>query len=276
MAVSLACQRQTVIVEDRPELPTIRARRPPPPLRRAAVRAVAPRSPRLRRVTVAGPELVGLDPAQPAASVRLLLPHHGALVLPEWNGNELLHADGSRPHLRTLTPLRIDAVSGQVDVDIVLHGSGPLATWAATTAPGDAVALSGTGRGYAIEPEAPRYLLAGDESALPAISTILQALPRSASVDLIVEVAHADGRLALEGPDRLTVSWHDQGSAAPGEQLAAAVEAATIDAGTRVWAAGEAASVQRIRRHLFEGLGLPRGQCTVRGYWKHGRAGDDG
>ena len=42
-----------------------------------------------------------------------------------------------------------------------------------------------------------------------------------------------------------------------------------------VWVAGEAAGVQRIRRHLFEERGLTRAQATVRGYWKHGRAGTD-
>ncbi|MET0903984.1 MAG: siderophore-interacting protein, partial [Acidimicrobiales bacterium] len=145
----------------------IRTRRPPPPLRRARVVAVVARTPRLRRLCLAGSELVGLDPAQPAASVRLLLPHHGELVLPEWTGNEFLHADGTRPFLRTLTPLRIDSVAGEVDVDIVLHGSGPMATWAANATAGDPVAISGTGRGYTIDPSASELLLAGDESAIP-------------------------------------------------------------------------------------------------------------
>ena len=39
--------------------------------------------------------------------------------------------------------------------------------------------------------------------------------------------------------------------------------------------AGEAAAVQRIRKHLFDERDLPRSHCTVRGYWKHGRAGSD-
>ena len=40
----------------------IRARRPPPPFRRASVVATSSRTPRLRRVTVQGQELVGLEP----------------------------------------------------------------------------------------------------------------------------------------------------------------------------------------------------------------------
>jgi NADPH-dependent ferric siderophore reductase len=38
-----------------------------------------------------------------------------------------------------------------------------------------------------------------------------------------------------------------------------------------VWAAGEAAAMQRIRRHLFEHLGVPRSHAVVRGYWKRER-----
>ena len=235
--------------------------------------AASLRTPRLRRVTVAGPELVGLEPPPPAASVRLLLPHHDELVLPDWNGNEFLHADGTRPHLRTLTPLRIDRDRGEVDVDIVLHGSGPMAAWAAEAAEGDEVAISGTGKGYEIDPAARAFLLAGDESALPAIGTILEALPEEAEGQVHVELGDASAELELPRPIGVDVSWHvlPHGSA-PGEALVRAVIGTPVAAGTLVWVAGEAASVQRIRRHLFDDLGLERRQCAVRGYWKHGRA----
>jgi len=254
---------------------TIRARRPPPPFRRAQVIATSARTTRLRRVTVQGPELVGLEPADPAASIRLLLPHHGDLVIPEWTGNEFLHTDGARPHLRTLTPLRIDPERGEVDVDIVLHGSGPMATWAASASAGDAVAISGTGRGYTVDGHAP-LLLAGDESALPAIATILERRPADASARVLVEIGHPDAELPLPGPSRVAGSWHVlPAGSAPGSAMVDAVLAISIAPDERVWVAGEAASVQRVRRHLFENLSHPRAQCTVRGYWKHGRAGDD-
>jgi NADPH-dependent ferric siderophore reductase len=253
----------------------IRARRPPPPFRRAEVVASSLRTPRLRRVTVAGPALVGLDPPQPAASVRFLLPHHGDLVLPEWNGNEFLHADGSRPHLRTLTPLRVDPEVGEVDVDIVLHGDGPLATWAVDAAVGDQVAVSGTGRGYQIDPDARALLLAGDESALPAIATILDALPDQVSGHVIVELGDPSGEVELPRRTAVVVDWHVLAAGArPGDALVDAVTTATVPDDARVWVAGEAAAVQKIRRHLFDELALDRRRCTVRGYWKHGRAGE--
>jgi NADPH-dependent ferric siderophore reductase len=243
-------------------------RREPPSFRRAEVARVEPRTPFLVRVTLAGPEMVGLDPGLPASSVRLLLPETdaGDVVLPQWNGNEFLAADGSRPPLRTLTPLRVDAASDRLDVDVVLHGAAPLSEWAAHGTPGGRVAVSGTGRGYAIDPSASRFVLAGDESALPAISTILPALPATSDVTVIAALHHPDARVQLPGP----VDWVVD--ADPGRALLDAVAAAPLDAGTRVWVAGEAEAVQRIRRHLFEERRLPRAHASVRGYWKRGRA----
>jgi NADPH-dependent ferric siderophore reductase len=57
--------------------------------------------------------------------------------------------------------------------------------------------------------------------------------------------------------------------------MVAAVRAAAVGPDEPVWVAGEAAAVHRIRRHLFEDRGLSRRQATVRGYWKHGRAGNE-
>ena len=85
-----------------------------------------------------------------------------------------------------------------------------------------------------------------------------------------------DARFELPAHPGATVAWHDlPPSAPPGAALEAAVTTADIDPAARVWVAGEAAGVQRIRKHLFDERGLARSQCTVRGYWKHGRAGSD-
>jgi NADPH-dependent ferric siderophore reductase len=250
---------------------TTALRREPPPLRRAEVARVERRNPFLVHITLAGSELVGLDPGLPAASVRLLLPAAGAddVVLPTWNGNEFLAADGSRPPLRTLTPLRIDAASDELDVDVVLHGEGALSDWAEIVTPGGRVAVSGTGRGYEIDVAATRFVLAGDESAVPAIGTLLPALPATATVVVLAAVRHGDARVDLPPHPGATVEWLV--GPEPGRALLAAVTEAEIDEGTRLWVAAEAEDVQRIRRHLFEARRVPRGHGTVRGYWKRGR-----
>ena len=256
--------------------PTARLRREPPAYRRVTVGHVESVTPRLVRVTVAGPELEGLVVEQPAASVRLLLPSPGSaeLVMPAWNGNEFLLSDGSRPAIRTLTPLRHDTDASRLDLEIVVHDGGAASAWALAAGKGDDVALSGPGRGYPIDPDATGFLLGGDESAIPAIGQLLEALPRDKPVQVLIEVAHPDARLELAHHPGATVEWFDlPEGAAPGDALATAVAAAALPERTRVWAAGEAAAVQRIRRHCFDERGLSRSETWIRGYWKAGRAG---
>jgi NADPH-dependent ferric siderophore reductase len=233
------------------------------------VAEVEARSPYLVRVTLAGPELEGFEMGLPAASVRLLVPVDGELVVPTWNGNEFLFDDGSRPPIRTLTPRRFDPDALALDVEIVLHGDGPLSTWAEATTPGDRVAVSGTGRGYEHDDDADTFLIAGDESAMPAISVLLESLPTGASVQVLIETRSTDARINLPHHPGATVSWHElDPDAPPGDALVAAVTDATVRADTWVWAAGEAAAVHRIRRHLADVREAPRSHTVVRGYWK--------
>jgi NADPH-dependent ferric siderophore reductase len=243
------------------------------------VRRVEDVTPRLRRVTLAGRELAGLPEGLPAASVRLLLPRAGSVELPRWEGNEFRFADGTRPPIRTLTPRRaategVAPRDAELDVEIVLHDRGVLSDWATQVEPGARTALAGTGRGYAIEPDLTSLVLAGDETAIPAISVLLESLPAEVPVSVLVEVAHPDARLELPRAG-VDVTWCDRSpDDLPGSSLVPAVEALALPPEQHVWAAGEAAAMQRIRRHLFEDRGLVRSRAVVRGYWKHGRAGD--
>ena len=249
-------------------------RRAPPPFHEVEVRATEALTPRMQRVTLAGAGLLGFRVDGPGASVRLLLRRDGELELPEWTGNEFRYVDGARPPIRTLTPLRPDPSAATLDVEVVIHpeAAGPLSAWARATEPGDTVALSGPGRGYPVDPECRRYLVAGDESALPAVGQLLEVLPSEASVDVVVEISDPKAQLELPDHPGAAVDWRVlPDGARPGDALVDAVTARSVDPDARVWAAGEAAAVQRIRKHL-EATGLPRPRTTVRGYWKLGRA----
>jgi NADPH-dependent ferric siderophore reductase len=228
-------------------------------------------------VTFAGPDLEGLAVEDPAASVRLLLPAPGAheLVVPGWNGNEFLLPGGRRPTIRTFTPRRVDLAALELDLEIVIHGTGVASEWAEAAEPGDPAAISGPGRGYTIDRDAAAFLLAGDETAIPAVSQLLEGLPTEQPVQVHLEVAQPDARRTLPDRPGATVGWYDlPPGSPPGDALVAAVRGTELRPGTRVWAAGEAAAMQRIRQHLFTDRALPRAQASVRGYWKHGRSGD--
>lgn len=256
---------------------TIRSRREPPAFRPATVTEVVDRSERLVRLTLTGAALAGLDIGLPAASVRLLVPDHPdrPVELPQWNGNEFLRADGSRPAIRTLTPVRFDPAGPSLDVEVVLHGDGPLSTWATSRPVGSETAVSGTGRGYTIDPDAGAFVLAGDESAIPAIGVLLDALPPSARVTVLIEAVGPVAPTVLPDHPGATVIWLGRSAGdRPGDALGAAFAALDLDPGARIWAAGEAAGVHRLRQHLFVEREIPRARAVVRGYWKVGRGGD--
>jgi len=136
-------------------------------------------------------------------------------------------------------------------------------------ASGPPPAVSGPGPGYRGHPDATAYLLAGDETAVPAISQLLEVIPPTSEVSVIVEINAADARMRLTDRRDVDETWvvrtADQ---RPGDALIDAVRAHAIAEQTKVWAAGEAAAMFQIRKHLFEGLGMPRSDATVRGYWK--------
>ena len=246
-----------------------RARREPPPFRRLDVRGTESVSPYMTRVILGGAELEGFHVDEPAASVRLLLPTEGELVVPRWNGNEFLLGDGSRPVIRTFTPRRFDRESRELHLDVVLHRSGAASAWATTTQSGDRVAVSGPGRGYDIDPNTTAFLLVGDETAIPAVCQLLEHLP---SVPIVVHlmVTHPDAKVDLHR--HVDVTWHVASDASTTDQtLAAAIEETDLVPDMRIWAAGEAAAMHRIRRHLFGERGFPRSHATVRGYWKRNR-----
>lgn len=233
-------------------------------------------STRMMRVVLGGEALAGLVIDELACSVRLFIPWPGELfVLPEWTGNEFLLADGRRPALRTFTPVDLDLEANTITLDIVRHPGGAISDWAETTKPGDLAAISGPGRGEEIDAHATRYILLGDETAIPAIQQLIQAIPAPIEVAVHIELVSQDARLPLpESAGPREHHWHiADPAAAPCASLLAAIASTDLTDGDRIWAAGEAAGVQAIRKHLFDERGIERRRTTIRGYWKVPRPG---
>lgn len=253
---------------------TMPTRREPPPFRRVEVRRVEELTPRMRRIIFAGPELAGFDVDQPAASVRLLLPPPGerAIVIPEWTGNQFELPGGDRAPIRTFTPRHFDNEHLELTLDMVLHSVGAASDWARSARLGDEAAISGPGRGYEVDTAASAYLLAGDETAIPAISQLLDAIPPATRVQVHVEITDQTARLDLPAHPGAEVTWYERPEdSAFGATYVTAIEA-LVEIPDALWVAGEAAAVQQIRTHLFDVRAVPRSVVTARGYWKNGRS----
>ncbi len=229
------------------------------------------------RVVFTGPELDGFTASGPATHIKVMFPAPGEsqLVLPEWgeDGPVLKEGQGFPPS-RTYTPRAWDPEALELTVDFMLHGEGLASDWARNAKAGDTMAVSGRAGGpWLIDTEADWYLLGADESALPGLCTILEALPAGKQARVFVEVRDEHEQQPLESPAKLDVTWLYHGDALPGARIESAIREFELPAGSgRVWVGCEAGAMRNIRKHLLDDRGFDRGQIHTHGYWKAGAA----
>ncbi|MGK5678359.1 siderophore-interacting protein [Actinoplanes sp. URMC 104] len=176
------------------------------------------------------------------------------------------------PAVRTYTVRKWLPEIPEMWVDFVVHGDEGIAgPWAAAAKPGDVFRFMGPGGAYAPSPDAAWHLLAGDESALPAIAAALEGMPAGRPVRAFLEVESADEEQKLEYPADAEVTWLHRGTRPVGEALIEAVRGYEFPAGpVHAFVHGEASFVKDLRRYLKVELGIPMDQLSISGYWRRG------
>ncbi|WP_280236615.1 siderophore-interacting protein [Nocardia cyriacigeorgica] len=185
--------------------------------------------------------------------------------------------------MRTYTVRSYDPVARRIAIDFVVHGDEGIAgPWAANVAVGEQITMFGPGGAYAPRADADWHLLAGDESALPAISAAVEALPDGATAKVFLEVTDAADEIVFDSKAQLEVNWIHRGAAAHevGEDRAgdnapiiAAVRAAQwLPGQANVFIHGEAQAVMHnLRRYIRKERGVPAEFASISGYWRRGR-----
>lgn len=286
-------------------------------------------SPTFLRVELGSPELAhfGVDGDRFDQRIKLIFPDPvtGGITSTEgaddsWLSTWLERPAEERGHMRTYTirDVRGSGAKTTFIVDIVLHLEGDLvgpgSTWASTAEVGDTIVLLAPRAGFpygGIEfTPAPGadLLLVGDETAVPAVCTVLEQLPADAVGKAFLEVPVAADVQDVRGPagvevvwlaregDELGVGLHDavvSHLGIPGAQVDVAAEEVDPDlwetpfysssgeevsgdatgvGGTYAWIAGESKVVTGLRRHLVNELGFDRSQVAFMGYWRRGVA----
>ena len=240
------------------------AAKPRKPRYPAIVKRVAYLTPRMVRVTFGGPEIADFGWNGPAAHIKLIF-SQPAPVTPG--------AEAPRPTMRTYTPRRFDRATGELDIDFLLHGEGPASTWAGQAAVGQTITIAGPGRHYAVDPSAEWFLLAGDETAIPAIATILEILPTTATARVFIEVRDRGDEIPIPAHPRVTITWLHRGpdETQAGQPLEASLRSYQLPVGSgRVYVACESGAMRRIRSHLLTDKSMNREHVVTRGYWKLG------
>ncbi|GII76980.1 siderophore-interacting protein [Sphaerisporangium rufum] len=282
------------------------------------VRRLARLAPSFVRVTFTGDDLDrfadnGLDQR---IKVVLPAPRGGVAAFPSgpgWHARWRAQPDAERNPMRTYTVRAVRPAAREVDVDFVVHGDGgPAARWVATVAPGGAAVLLGPDAAHpgphgGVEFRPPAgcgtVLLAGDETAVPAIVSILDRLPAGLSGEALMEVPCREDVLPVTVPDAMNVCWLPRDGAARGSLLVPQVRAAAgrllprrapapvpdeddraagelwevpeeaAPAGQAyAWLAGEASLIRTLRRYLVAERGMDRRAVAFMGYWRQGRA----
>jgi NADPH-dependent ferric siderophore reductase len=225
-------------------------------------------SPKMCRITLAGDALDGFVTAAPDDHVKLFFPAEGQAlpVLPE---------SGGASCARDYTPRRFDPARRELVIDFVLHGDGPATLWAARAKPGDWLGVGGP-RGSFLPPEADTTLLAGDESALPAISRFLEEMQPGARAIALIEVAGLREQRHLPTAGNVAITWLHRNGMPPGSLalLGPALQGLTLHPGSVfAWLAGEIDVVRSLRHTLIAQHGLDRSQIRAAGYWRSGTPG---
>lgn len=289
-------------------------------------------SPSFVRLELGGPELgeFGVDGHRYDQRIKLVFPDPvtGGITSvadadESWLSTWLDQPTEERGHMRTYTirDVRGSGADTTIVVDIVLHLEGdevgPGSNWAADAAVGDRVVMLGPRRGFpygGIEFTAPagaEILMVADETAVPAVCTVLEQLSPTATGAVFMEVPTAADFQEVRGPSGVSVTWLARETAPLGQRLhdevvahlgiaGAAVEVAPDEvdpdlwetpsysssgeeiAATRAvghefdglyaWIAGESKVVTGLRRHLVNELHIDRSQVAFMGYWRRGVA----
>ena len=294
------------------------------PLRffRAQVTAITELTPSFRRFTFGGTDLADYGDPGFDQRVKVVFPTEtvGLDAMPsgeDWYTEWRQMDEAARPPFRTYTTRQVRRDAHEVDIDMVAHDiQGPASAWIARATVGDEVLIlapttAHTGVSYGIDFVPParseNLLLAGDETAAPAIAVILEQLPPEATGIVVLEVPHdADAAYVPHHPGfeyRVSARGYGERNAhlVPAVEQAAAqlvpagrghaVEEIDVDtdilwevprtakggaalksAPLYSWLAGESGAIKSLRRHLVSEQGVDRRAVAFMGYWRLGKS----
>ena len=228
------------------------------PTHRVTVTAVEQLTPHMRRLTFEGASLAAVSAPLPAQWLKVIPP-----------GSEEARRN------RAYTIRRLYPGSGALNVDFVLHGdAGSVSAWARRAKVGDVVHLGSPRGGFRIDLHARWRLFAGDETALPAIASILETLRcDEVPTRALIEVPTEYDAQVLRASPAANIRWLPRNGAhdAPGTALATCVCGLSLPRGFgQIFLAGEAGAVRSMREDLARRA--PEVGMDAKGYWRVGCA----
>ena len=227
-------------------------------VRSLRVESVSRVTPAMMRITFSGEDLA--DFASPAFD------DHVKLLTPMKSGGV---------ERRDYTPRRYDPQARTLIIDFAIHEAGPATRWALDAQPGDAIQIAGPkGSKVILAEDVQRWLLIGDETALPAIGRHIEEARAGVQITSVVAISGPEDRQDFATDAELTALWAQRALSDVGNPTAllARIERLKVQPNTFVWIAAEAGVARAIRNHFTEQRGHPPSWMKAAGYWVTGRA----
>lgn len=216
-------------------------------------------TPNMRRISLVGSDLDDFPEGQESGYVKLLLEQEGEQVR------------------RSYTIREFDASAKTLHLDFMLHADGgPASAWAEQAKVGHQVTLVGPGAKKLVDFEADWFLIAGDMTALPAISVNIEQLPSDAKGYIAVEIKAAEDKQELPVPTGMQIHWvinqHPNRESFP--LLDKVKEFGFLPGKPSMWVAGEFHTSRAIRRYLKLEKEVQRDEIYASSYWHLGLSDD--
>ncbi|WP_170162382.1 siderophore-interacting protein [Caldimonas tepidiphila] len=180
-----------------------------------------------------------------------------------------LPGPGADAVLRDFTPVDIDPARAELAIEFALHDDGVASRWARTAAPGAAIAVLGPRGSMVVPMDYDWHLLAGDASALPAISRRLRELPSGTKAIVLVHVPSPDDERRLSTRADAHLVWANSDA-----QWLSQLRSMPLPPGEGfIWCAGESQVMKAARAICLEEHKHPRHALRIASYWKQGVPG---
>lgn len=244
-------------------------------------------SPNLRRLCLTSPTLFDFPFTCGGAHIKIMLPKAGqnSIVLPvKTEKGPRWENPADKPLLRTFSVRGFRPEKLELDIDFALHGeTGPASAFAVNAQVGDKLGISSPGGPTPMYRNTAAVYMAGDLTSLPAISAMLEVMPKTVKGYIGILVPQKEDIQDLMTPDNLTLQWII-GQPSEYQQLVNNVikhieadsdiirdndlDATVEHAG--FWFGGDEHFVKALRQYVRRHLDVPREHVYAIPYWRFG------
>ena len=213
-------------------------------------------TPGMRRIVLTGEDLADFVSLAPDDHVKIFVPA----------------AEGEAR--RDYTPRRYDSNARTLTIDFALHEAGPVTQWAIDASAGDTLSIGGPRGSAVVSASVTRWLLVGDETALPAMGRRIEESDADTVITAIAAVTGPAERQIFETKADLYMHWADRplSDATDARPLLNILRSIGIERGTFVWVAAEASVTRAVREYLVTERSYPLHWIKASGYWVKGKA----